>query len=139
MDSATIALVLTALGIAVTGTIGFLAYRLQRARRDEELDARGRADLSARLDPPVRPTHVVISSTGRTSARDVVVEVEPLTILFGEGKPTSFPSLEPGQEERMHIVITHDDFPPNVPRVVLVRLRWRDDRGSQAKKMSLTV
>ena len=66
------------------------------------------------------------------------LEVEPETILF-QDEPTSFPSLEPGQEQRVHVAITSDDFPPGVPRVVLVRLRWRDDLGSQAKDMNLTV
>jgi hypothetical protein len=135
MDKTT---VLTVLGILVTATLGTLGYRIARARRAEEVEARRRADLSARLDPPGRPNYLVISCAGGTSARDVVVKLEPATILL-EGEPMSFPSLVPGQEVRVHAAVTHDDFPAGAPRVVLVRLRWRDDRGSQAKDMSLTV
>jgi len=145
MDKATWALVLSGLAIVVSGTIGVLGYRLQRqvtgiakVHRSEELEARKRADLSARLDPPGRPDYLVLSTTGGTKATDVTFEVEPEMILF-QGEPTSFPSLEPGQEQRVHVAITSDDFPPGVPRVVVVRLSWRDDLGSQAKDMNLTV
>jgi hypothetical protein len=145
MDKATVALVLSASAIAVSGTIGILGHRLQRRvtsievdRRSEEVDAQRRADLYARLDPPGRPDHLVISCAGGTSARDVVVEVEPATILL-EGEPMSFPSLKLGQEVRIRAVITHDDFPAGVPRVVLVHLNWWDDRGPQANEVSLTV
>jgi hypothetical protein len=145
MDKAEWALVLSGLAIVVSGTIGVLGYRLQRqvtgiakVHRSEELEARKRADLIARLDPPGRPKYLVLSTTGGTRATDVTVEVEPETILF-QGEPTSFLALEPGQEQRVHVGITADDFPPGVPRVVVVRLRWRDDLGSQAKEMNLTV
>jgi hypothetical protein len=145
MDTAAWALVLSGLAIVVSLGLGIAGYRLQRqvtaiatAHRSEELEARGRADLHARLDPPGRPDYIVLSASGATSARDVVVEVEPRTILL-EGEPMSFPSLEPGQEARMHLAITRDDFPPSIPRVVVVHVKWEDNRGPQGKDLTLTV
>jgi hypothetical protein len=145
MDKATVALVLSGLAIVVSATIGVLHYWLQGRvtaievdRRAEEIEAQERADLSAHLDPPGRPNYLVISCAGGASARDVVVELEPATILL-EGEPMSFPSLVPRQDVRVHVAVTSDDFPAGVPRVVLVRLGWRDDRGDQAKNMTLTV
>jgi hypothetical protein len=145
MDTATIALVLSVVAIVVSGTIGVLGYLLQRRvtaievdRRAEEVEAHRRADVIPRFDPPGNLTHLVLSVSGGSRASDVSFELQPSSILL-HGEPTSFPSLEPGQEVRVRVAITYDDFLPGVPRVVLVRLRWRDDRGDQAKNMTLTV
>jgi hypothetical protein len=145
VDKASWALTLSALAIVVAAIIGIKGNRLQRRvtiieedRRAEEVEAQRRSDLYARLEPPGKPKYLVLSATGGPDARDVVVEVEPATILL-EGEPKSFVSLEPGQEERVRIAITHDDFPADVPRVVVVRIRWRDDRGPQAKETHLSA
>jgi hypothetical protein len=138
MDKATVALILSGLSLVVSSTLGILGYRIQRALRLEELQSRRRADLSVRLDPPGRPKYLVLSASGGTSARDVAIELQPTTVLY-VGEPTSFTSLEPGQEEHVLIAISHDDFPPGVPRVIRVRLSWHDDQGPQTKDMSLTV
>jgi len=89
MDKATFALILSAAAIAVSGTIGILGYRLQRRvtaiaedRRSEEVESQRRANLNAHFDSPVRPCRLVLSASGGSSARDVVVQLEPATIPF---------------------------------------------------------
>jgi hypothetical protein len=151
MDKASLALALSGLAIVVAIIIGIVTAiisvrgnRLQRRvtiieedRRAEEVEAQRRADLHARLEPPGRPDYLVLSATGGTDARDVVVEVEPATIL-ADGTRMSFPSLEPGQQEHLRVFVTHDDFPADVPRIVVVRIRWRDDLGPRAKETRLS-
>ena len=145
MDKATWALVLSGFAIVVSAAIGIAGYRLQRQvasiakeKRLEEVEARLRADIGARLDPPGRPDYLVLSVTGATRARDVVVEVEPASILF-ESEPTAFPSLGPNQDVRLHVAITSDDFPVGAPAIVRVNLRWRDGLGLQAKEFILPL
>jgi hypothetical protein len=138
MDKATVALILSGVAILVSGTIAILDYRIARARRSEEVEAQGRACLSARLDPPGRPDHLVISCSGSTSARDVVVEVEPATIPFpGRAHILSDARARTGGtcvrcHHKRRLRLRH-------PTTRSCGPRWRDDRGPEAKDMSLTV
>lgn len=109
------AIVVAVSGIVVAAIIANRANRLQERvtvieedRRSEELEARGRANVHARLDPPGRPGSLVLSVTGDTPARDVVVKVGPASLLLGE--PTPFSSIDPEQVVRLHLAITRDDF-----------------------------
>jgi hypothetical protein len=108
-----------------------------KAKLDEP-HSRKAADLDARLDPLGRAQYpvLVISASGDTGARDVVVVLEPATVLLS-GEPTSFGAIEPQHDVHMRLAITHDDFPKG-PRI-LEHLRWEDFRGAQAKDVSQTV
>jgi hypothetical protein len=145
MDAGTVvSLGLSAVAIVVSGGVGIAQYVLQRRvaviereRRGEELEARGRAEIAARFDPPGNPNYLVLINEGAATAHDVALELHPATILL-HGEPRSFQWIESGQEVHVRVSFTRDDFPGRTDRVVCGRIRWHDDRGPHEKELALT-
>jgi hypothetical protein len=107
---------------------------IEEARREEEVEARSRADVTAH----VLSGRLVLKNMGPAPAFSVDVSLQPsvpqLPKLHLEGHTLPVPRLDPGGEYKI-MLITALGVPPEFG----VDLRWRDEAGDQRKQLTLSL
>ncbi|HEX8133818.1 MAG TPA: hypothetical protein VF880_10365 [Actinomycetes bacterium] len=111
---------------------------IEAARRAEEIDARTRAQVTARIDheEPPRPPHwLVVHNRGPALARGVNVDQDQRpqtpTVLGLEDPPVD---LQPGQERRFVVPSGAMEIP-----VIWITVRWTDEAGDHEAPYTLQV
>jgi hypothetical protein len=116
---------------------------IEEARRAEEVEARGRARVTADLrheqpDHRGTDTWLVLQNDGPAVARDVGVTVDQ-----GPQVPVVYEletiELQPGQSRPFRVAVTHRDAPTVLRGAGLLKVlvRWTDKAGTHEKLYTL--
>jgi hypothetical protein len=108
---------------------------IEEARRAEEVEARGRARVTARFDPSFLV--LCLTNDGPATARGVTVEVRPI----GDGEPPALDlrdlpiELRPGQQ----LFLDAQHASPDRATSITATVRWTDDTGAQDETFVLNT
>jgi hypothetical protein len=108
---------------------------IEEARRAEEVEARGRARVTARFDPAFLV--LCLTNDGPATARGVTVEVRPI----GDGEPPPLDlrdlpiELRPGQQ----LFLDAQHASPYRATSITATVRWTDDTGAQDETFVLNT
>jgi hypothetical protein len=142
-----------ALGVFALAIAGLALFRgsatdrrvaaIERERRDEEIEAKASADLTAWIDkekregsPQAVKTLLVLHNRGRAVAREVELS-SPVDILGADrGQDTvSLETVDADQKLSFPLIVTHDLASPQFG----VTIRWLDGRGPHEKVVQVSL
>lgn len=142
---AAISAVIAVLALAISADVALRQTAIQErltaieeARRAEEIAARTRARVTARIghEQPPQPRYwLIVHNEGPALARGVDVELEERpqtpTVIGLEDLPVD---LQPGQERRFLVSVGLNDT-----QTIRITVRWADEAGNHAEPYTLQI